>query len=427
MGNVNQISDKAHSIPAHVMLFLGSGVSRPTWEAANLSSGSPIPDVNGITNAVLSGSWKWSQGQQTFGPRPIDDPLCENAERCQQFLKRICESVSEYYKQHRGSGPNYEDLFYLADQLHSTLINPAIQPFLKQIRETCSDLCQSSTISGMPIDFNDLCGKTCDLIQCVVWEQLRRNDVPIGMDLILDLAKYPSIERLTICTLNHDLLVEKLLGNIDYEDGFAEQKDGGFFDAHRLRTTTKRIRLLKLHGSINWFRYQRREGEHYEDHYASHKPGWKDPVRSNDVKWHEDAIPRILTGSYNKFESYGTDIIKEFIHAFHSELDQHRLIVMSGYGWGDHAINQRLCEWMGRNRSHRIVLLHRDKPVSMLRGSPIIWHQFCRLIRLRKFLILRKWLKEVRTRSEISARIEKTDRTPACRFQRPDHLDPGAV
>ena len=407
------------SCPTQVMLFLGSGVSRPTWEAANNKSGTSIPDVNGITDAVLSGSWKWNQLQQVFEQRAPDDPLCEVAERCQQFLQRMCSRVSEYYMQQRGGSLNYEDLFYLIDQLRSTLINPAIQAFTEQVRGSCSDLCQSSITFQRPTEFDDLCKQACDFIQCVVWDQLRRDDVPIGMGLISDIVKRRTIRRITICTLNHDTLVETLLNGIDYEDGFTNLTSGGFFDAHRLRKTTKRIRLLKLHGSINWFRHQRREGEHYEDHYAAHKHGWRRPVTGNGFKWYEDSIPRILTGSYNKFEGYGTDIIKEYIHAFHAALDQHSLIVMSGYGWGDHAINQRLCEWLGRDRSRRIVLLHRDRPVSMLKENPIIWHQYSRLIRLRKIVVFRRWLKEVTTWDEIVEFIEKADRASPCRTPNP--------
>jgi hypothetical protein len=246
------------------------------------------------------------------------------------------------------------------------------------------------------------------------------------MDLIGDLAKRARkgelIERLAICTLNHDTLVEKLLGDVEYEDGFDELENGGLFDARRLRTTSRRIRLLKLHGSINWYRYQRREGEHYEHHYAAHKWGWKRPLDGNGVKWYKDPIPRVLTGSYNKFEAYGTDIIKEFIHSFHSELAEHRLIVMSGYGWGDYAINQRLCDWLGSNRSHRIVLLHKDRPVSMLKTNHIIRWQYDRLIRLRKIVVVRKWLEDFTKCEEILERLEQAVRLPPCKASNPTDL-----
>jgi len=316
--------------------------------------------------------------------------------------------VSPYYEQHRDAPVNYEDLFYLTDQLLSTILNPAIQPFVEQMRAACGDLCWQARLSQERIDFDELCSKACDFIQCVVRSQLRREASPRGMDLILDLARQASagsgIERLAICTLNHDVLVEKLLDGIQCETGFDRPEDGGFFDPSRFRQFSSRIRFFKLHGSINWYRYQRREGEHHSDHYVKRTPGWKHPENENGVIWIANDIPRILTGSYNKLEAYGTDIIKEFMHAFHSELAEHNLIVMSGYGWGDYAINQRLCEWLGRSPSHRIVLLHQDDPISMFRVNHIIWNQCDRLVNLRKLVLIPKWLQHT-TWPEIANRI----------------------
>lgn len=144
------------------------------------------------------------------------------------------------------------------------------------------------------------------------------------------------------------------------------------------------------------------------------------PLNGNGITWHRDDIPRILTGSYNKIEAYGTDIIKEFMHAFHSELAEHTLIVMSGYGWGDYAINQRLCEWLGRTKSNRIVLLHEQRPCSMLACSHVIRYQWKRLICLHKLVVVRKWLKDT-TWSKITERIAKEDKLPPCKL--PDPLD----
>lgn len=408
------------------MLFLGSGISRPTWENANSTSGESIPDVTGITRATLSGPWKWDGTEQAFVSRPAEEAVCVEAERCQKFLQRLYFRVSSYYEERRDVLLNYEDLFHLTDQFRSSQINVAIQPFREQMLVACGDLCFWPQFASRPTTFEELCNKVCDFIQCVVWKQLHRDVVPQGMDLIVDLAarasKRERIERLAICTLNHDTLVEKLLEDLEYEDGFEALENGGFFDARRLRATSRRIRLLKLHGSINWYRYQRREGEHYEDHYAAHKWGWKRPVDGNGVKWHKDPIPRVLTGSYNKFEAYGTDITKEFIHAFHSELAEHRLIVMSGYGWGDYAINQRLCDWLGSDSSHRIVLLHEHDPIPMFRDSHIIWTQYDRLLRLGKIVVVRKWLQDFTKLEEVFEQIEQADRLSLCKAPNPTDL-----
>jgi hypothetical protein len=397
------------------MLFLGSGISLPTWEKERSVSGEDIPHVAGITRSVLSGLWK--RNGETFESRGVGEPPCEDADRCQRFLQRLAWRVSPYFNDRRGD-VNYEDLFYITDELRSTKINPVIQPFTEQMRAACNDLCWQPAASPQWIEFSDLCEQVCDFVRCVVSQQLRRNVTPHGMDLIRDLAQQAStgsdIKRLAICTLNHDALVEKLLDGINYEDGFSDPSKSGFFNPRCFRTRSKRIRLLKLHGSINWYRYQRREGEHYSDHHAVHRQGFKPPPNVKGVKWEPDSIPTILTGSYNKSEAYGMNIFKEFMHAFHSELAEHKLIIMSGYGWGDYAINQRLCEWLGREKSHRIILLSEDKPWSMLASSHVIRYQWNQLIRLRKLVVMRKWLQDT-TWAEISERIAKVNKLPACK------------
>ena len=200
-------------------------------------------------------------------------------------------------------------------------------------------------------------------------------------------------------------MIEQLLKGIKYEDGFGRSVHGGrLFDPNRLRKSTKRIRFLKLHGSINWFRWQRREGGHKSDRFvfgSSYAPPKKD-----GVEWHSDDFPTILAGSYNKRAQYNRGIFKELMHAFHSELSEHKLVVMSGYGWGDSGINERLCDWLGRDRSHRIVLLSKDCPNRMLAKSHVIRIQWEDLIRHRQLVVMRKWLENT-TWAEIKKRIVK--------------------
>ncbi len=404
----------------NIMLFLGSGISLPTWK--NLANAEDIPDVNGITKAVLSGPWKSMSATNIFESRNHDEAQCPDVERYQTFLQRLNWRVSPFYEESRGP-VNYEDLFYLTAQMRSTMLNPCIQPFVAQMREASGDLCWQPSSSPQRIEFDELCRKVCGFIECVVWKKLDQNATPHKMDLIRNLAEQAlegsTIERLVICTLNHDLLVEKLLeqAQIDYNDGFGEADKGALFDPSLLRKPVP-VRLLKLHGSINWYRYQRREGEHLSDHWAK-RPHGTPPHNGKGIQWIPNEIPHTLTGSYNKVEAYGTGIFKEFMHAFHTELFDHNLIVMSGYGWGDYAINQRLCEWLSRDKSHRIILLHKDEDCSTIKSGHVIWNQWDRLIRLRKIVVIRKWLEDTPTWSEIAEQIALIEKSSPCKTPTP--------
>ena len=45
----------------NIMLFLGSGISLPTWKKC---PDQQVPDVVCITKAVLSGLWKWNNDKK---------------------------------------------------------------------------------------------------------------------------------------------------------------------------------------------------------------------------------------------------------------------------------------------------------------------------------------------------------------------------
>lgn len=95
------------------------------------------------------------------------------------------------------------------------------------------------------------------LIEQEVAERLQADHV-LGLDLILELAQSDQIERLDIITLNHDTLVEQLLteNKIPFVDGFGEQ-DGSvrWFDDALFDAADARVRIVKPHGSVNWYSF----------------------------------------------------------------------------------------------------------------------------------------------------------------------------
>jgi hypothetical protein len=99
--------------------------------------------------------------------------------------------------------------------------------------------------------------EACFFIESVLAGVLRSKTL-VGFDLILELVNSPQIEQLNIVTPNHDTLVERFLAEngIDFVDGFGKPDgDVRWYDDYTYDIDQARIRLVKLHGSINWYSF----------------------------------------------------------------------------------------------------------------------------------------------------------------------------
>lgn len=363
-----------------LMLFLGSGVS--------YASG--LPDVSEITEQILKGKWH-NQSNQNFYPGEEPNPHFRSGNlvpRLQRFLTIAMETTG-----YKISNPTYEDYFYVAQQIddfeRQEIDNPAIFPYIQLLRKKIKELCEP-TMWERSIDLKLLASKACDFIQCAVWDQLRKPIEIKGLDFISDMHKYGL--DFDIATLNHDLLVERYLSDnqISYTDGFSEPDgDIRYFEPSRF-DRMEDIRLYKLHGSINWFRFRR-----ISDFYACVVGDNYEYCRDARGEWVNNIshIPRFLTGTYNKMASYGFGIIAWFQSKFFEQLNQSDIIIMSGYGWNDRGINGRLMDWILSSPNKRLILLH-EKPEEKIRDQSrsAMWHRYDPLVAEGRLIPIRKWL-----------------------------------
>jgi len=120
--------------------------------------------------------------------------------------------------------------------------------------------------------------------------------------------------------------------------------------------------------------------------------------------------PSFLTG-VNKAIAYQRGIYADAHFRFHDVLRQCPVIVMSGYGWGDTAINWRFDTWLDQNRRNTIVLLHR-RPEEIAKRSVIVESAYDYWIRSRHLLPVPKWLSEV-SMSDIDELLRQASRDSA--------------
>src|SRR3972149_10081867 len=114
-----------------IAFLLGSGISIPAG----------MPSTQAITKQILSGEgvMRNSVGNYYFG-RPLyahEGTPDEYVPRVVVFLNRLKIEIDHYYLYETGHFTNYEDLYYVASQIHDSeskeYDNPVVQPFIDKV------------------------------------------------------------------------------------------------------------------------------------------------------------------------------------------------------------------------------------------------------------------------------------------------------
>lgn len=379
--------------------FFGSGIS----------FASEMPSIQEITASALSGEWHLHTDGR-FLPGPHRYPHIPDAitPRVMNFLSKIADCAADYRAElarpHAGSKPDYEDLFSLAEQAARAETDPvpnlATVEFVRRLRrDTASLHCGYKGGPSGSKGFAGLAQDTCEFLHWVVDANLRAGGKNRqGLNAISTTAK--EVDELDIFTLNHDTLVEQQLaadGISEVETGFDDRSHGAF-SVYRSRwwkcaaTPRKRVRILKLHGSLNWWLYD--------------FPNWNGGTRqyaipdgdSNHSKDEKDRYvypvegkAAFLTGTIVKELRYGLGFWGEQLEAFRESLAQHAHLICCGYGFGDTGINQRIAQWMHDrpNLGNHLVILTPDQADDWIKDKPY-WlfqlHQSKRVKFVRKYL-----------------------------------------
>jgi hypothetical protein len=383
----------------NIILFLGSGVSYET----------ELPDTKTITEELLNGDW-WKHSDQNFyrgKSRNAYNKIFDITPKLQNLLRYIRDYSAEYLKDRRYSDVNYEDIFYIIKQIHDEAShesdNPAIKLFIEHLNEKF-DFANNREFEehGHSKTLSEVFWKCEDFIKCVIWNMLFTNDLPKGFDLIGELISKKELNEIDIVTLNHDLLIEKYLKNLDFDyiDGFSEPKgDICLFMPQLFDEKSSRAKLFKLHGSLDWFRHR----DFIEENNTTYDLYTK---IVNPDYWHCKNIegrmlnplqsyPLFITGTYNKQSDYTHGIVRYIHLKFFEQLNKSDIIIMSGYGWNDKGISTYLFEWIMTSQNRKIVLLHKN-PESLKESKSAMWHRYDDLVKWGRLIPVRKWMSETK-------------------------------
>lgn len=383
----------------NVILFLGSGVSYKTG----------LPNTNIITEQLLNGDW-WRHSDSNFYKginRNEYFAKFDITPKLQGILRYIKEYSDNYLKDRRVNESNYEDIYYLVKQIHNEAShesdNPGLKPFIEHLNSKFNFTDNPDFKEhGHSQSISDIFWKCEDFINCVVWDQLSTRNKPVGFNLVGDLINEKNIGQINIVTLNHDLLIERYLKeiNCDFTDGFTEP-DGDicYFKPQLYESQTGKVNLFKLHGSLDWYRvrdYVEEENTTY-DLYAKlvGKDHWRCKNSKGKMLSPLESYPIFITGTYNKQSDYSYGIVRYVHLKFFEKLSNTNIIIMSGYGWNDKGINTYLFEWIMTSQNRKIILLHED-PESIKDSKSAMWHRYDDLIKWGRLILVKSWMSDTK-------------------------------
>lgn len=369
--------------------FFGSGISYR----------SGAPNVDQITDSALNDEWEFVGGR--FAPARPKSTLFlrdDTADKAQKFLHLLRRKITRHLQIRERRKPHYEDFYYAAMQIWQDAMaeytNPMIGGTTASLKRASRRIYLKRGIGTRIRTFADLAKCSAELIQWAAYEKLCHARRPVEMEAISEVAR--TVNELDIFSLNHDLLIEAELtrNKIRFADGFVfGNAPLRKFDA-AWDKTGKRVRLFKLHGSINWFEFTFPKKGNIPRHRqfamvnadATHvkkpKGGYFDLIQPE---------PMFLTGTTIKEQAYGVGLTGELFARFRHRSSQHRTLICCGYGWRDKGINMRLDQWLRDQPENRIVLLHGGS-LKNVRHTNFWTHRWTRYRRKKKLVVVPHFL-----------------------------------
>ncbi len=336
-----------------IAFLLGAGASVPAG----------MPKTDTITDKILSGEGvarhsdeTYYFGESMYSHLGMPD---EYVPRVVAFLKRLEIEIAFYYlSSQTGRLTNYEDLHYLASQIHDAMTgefdNPAIQALIERIFPSIFFLLVGKEYRN-ELELIGLAREAVKYIEDVVIGLLYENSEP-SLDKHLAFLKNAWEDREIlmegIFTTNHDTVLENFFeGKIEFTDGFNEPEEGEqYWNPNLLAANSHKIRLFKLHGSMNWW--------FNPGGNASPPSVMKLSSEAAMDKWRHLNQRVILVGTFNKMLKYSSGIFLDLFGQFWQSLCKIQCLIISGYSFGDKGINNAIIAWNNSSPQHKIVVIH---------------------------------------------------------------------
>lgn len=320
-----------------IVCLFGSGIS--------IAAG--MPSTRKITLKLLYEPefWRYSNTRYFSGPRvggyeSAQDRALLVAVRAlirrthTALTTQLLDSTAPWYNE------SYEDIAYLLNQMWMDdavpMLDPAIARYSKSFKESMSPFLLDACVS-----WQDLIIEARNRIADLVWQELLCHRRPLSYldNLLGRMLCEIGVGNTTIITTNHDLVLQTYLSEkaFKWNDGFLSDGSGvRFWHPESFDEQPDSIALLKVHGSINWFRP------------FVNPSGWRGIVSDIDpmATTHPSlgtlsaTRPLILIGTHNKSDDYTSEPYSELQYRAHAKIMNCQVVLVCGYGFADRGVNQ---------------------------------------------------------------------------------------
>lgn len=340
-------------------ILLGAGSSIP----------SGFPKTEELTHRILEGRRISRHTDGTFYVDPSNCPTTsEHVKLVATAANRYRDEIEGFFQQHYSRSANYEDIYYLASQLadhEGELHNPGLGRLVEHLRPQLTALVEAAAVPDVA-SFRELTRETAHYIYDTVWRSLAIAPCQTHHLKSLEaLCRSARFERVALATLCHDAHLEDFLTSrgVAFVDGFSSPEAGVRYwrSAHLLEPSSEPL-LLKLHGSINWFRLRPDEGTWYDERIGIAVDGDHEHTRDSQGRLQLPVPhrPLFLVGTFNKLGDYSRELFSELLNSLRTFLSAADRVAVCGYSFGDKGINAVLINWLYGSRHRKLVVIHRD-------------------------------------------------------------------
>jgi len=350
----------------HAVFLLGAGASI----GASLSDDDRMPKTDEITERILKGKdvVKHSDDRYYHGPTFPGESFSQDnwTPRVKLFISRLGVRLNEFFQSRCYRHANYEDVFYVVNSLYDYLMSRLDDPIVHLAYSELRNIMNKALIIWPDPDFQypdkqvQLARETLAYINDLLIGMLEKLPSQLsGLHYLCDASRDEDFEAIDIFTLNYDRILERLFNSelIKFVDGFPQSMAGICrWDPSSFDNSSTRIRLLKLHGSIDWYPIDGGIGR------PEIGKNWDELDEMRQIRYAPHR-PLILVGTLNKTFAYVTQMYSDLICRFHPSFFKANTIIIHGYGFGDEGLNKKIFGWMDHHCEMKLVIIDIDEHI----------------------------------------------------------------